>query len=74
MMTEEENYRVGQFSTHERNVGVMLVKRFRNGTWKIVVEVDVEAKLPDGRIVVGKERFAIGASVGHKRRKLTPAT
>lgn len=74
MMTEEESYSVGQFSTHERNVGVLHVRRFRNGTWKIVVEVDVETKLPDGRTVVAKERIAIGAKVGRKQRTAVSAT
>jgi hypothetical protein len=67
MTVEEESYGVNQFSIHERNVGVLMVRRARNGVWKVVIEVDVEIKLPDGRTVIARERVPIGARVDPRK-------
>lgn len=69
MMVEEENYRTGQFSTHGRNVGVLQVQRTSQGTWRIVAEIEIEVKLPDGRTVIAKERAMLMGKAEFKKQR-----
>ena len=69
MMVEEENYSTGQFSTHGRNVGVLRVQRAKNGRWHMLIEVDIEVKVLDGRIVRAQQRASVPATAQHKKRQ-----
>lgn len=65
-----EEYRSGQFATLGRNVGVLKVERLENGSWRIYIEVELEVRLLDGRIVKTKHPLTVpGLMVSPKTRQ-----
>lgn len=68
MAVPAENYGPQQIAVLKRKAVVVAVRRGKNGNWRLTVDVEIETRLPDGRIVTGWEEVKIKGRGEHKPR------
>lgn len=64
----EENYKLNEVATLKRKASVVNVRRTKNRNWHITVDVEVEVRLPDGRLVTAWEEVRLRGRGEHKPR------
>jgi hypothetical protein len=59
MAVEPESYGLNETQTLKRKACIIGVKRARNGNWKVLVDVEIEVRLPDGRLVIAWQEVSL---------------
>lgn len=68
MAVEPESYGLNETAVFKRKACVIGVKRARNGRWTVIVDVEVETRLPDGRLVTAREEVKLRGRAEPKPR------
>jgi hypothetical protein len=68
MAVQEENYAAHELSDFTYRADVVAVKRGKNGSWKLMADVHIEIRLPDGRLVTAWEEVKLRGRGQHKPR------
>lgn len=68
MAVEPENYGLNETRVLKRKACVIAVKRGRNGSWRVVADVEIEVRLPDGRLVTAWEEVKLRGRAESKPR------
>ncbi len=68
MAVPEENYGLNETSVLKRKAVVVGVHRGKNGNWRVTADVEIELRLPDGRLVTAWEEVKLRGRAEHKPR------
>ena len=71
MGVPKECYGQDVLGTMVGTVEILRMFRAENGTWSSLIDVEVRATLPDGRVVEGKHKIRFGqlSQVGRRARR-----
>lgn len=59
MAVKPEHYGPNETNVLKRKTCVVAVKRGRNGDWRVTADVEIELRLPDGRLVTAWEEVKL---------------
>jgi hypothetical protein len=68
MAVEPEDYDPNQVAVLKRKACVVRVQRGRNGNWRVTADLEIELRLPDGRLVTAWEEVKLRGRGEHKPR------
>lgn len=68
MAVEPEKYSAQEAPPIKDKVSVVGVKRARNGKWAVTVDIEIEVRLPDGRLVTAQQEVSVRGRGEPKRR------
>ena len=66
MAVEPEKYGLNETQHIMRKASILEVSRSKNGDWRVKVNVEIETRLPDGRLVFAMQDVSIPAKAEKK--------
>jgi len=68
MAVPKESYGLNETLSLKKKACVVGVKRAANGNWTITADVEIEVRLPDGRLVTAWQEVKLRGRADHKPR------